>query len=133
MADVMSIEQVNRHSWVWDYFSIKDNGIGKSVCDICGKEQSYKIYTDCLNDMRKHLSTKHTEIYNKIINKKTIHWESHFERVQCLTNSIHGNIKCKHCDKYNDILRVWKGATMEDHFKEDHNVRKRDWNYFQDW
>jgi len=106
----MGTEQlkIGRHeSWVWDYFSIKDNGIGMSVCNICGKERSYRIRTNCLN-MRRHLSTKHTDIYNKIINKTAIYWESHFERMQCLTDSIHGNIKCKHCDEYNDILLgVW--------------------------
>jgi len=127
-------ERGSPQSWTWDYFSIKDNAIRMSVCDICGKEEKHRIYSDCSKDMRKHLSTKHTDIYNKIEDINEIHWESHFERVQCSTDSINGNIKCQYCNEYNDILlRVFKGKTMESHLKEEHNVTENDWNYLEDW
>jgi len=120
-------------SWVWDYFSIKDNSIRMSVCDICGKEERHRIYSVCSKNMRKHLST-HNDIYNNIIDKKVIHWESHFERVQCSTDSISGNIKCQYCNEYNNILlRICKGPDMEFHLYVYHNVTKTDWNYLENW
>jgi len=122
-------------SWIWDYFSIKDDTIYMSVCDICGEEQRHIICHDDLYDMRRHLYTKHTAIYKEITHTRgVIHWESHFERVQCSTDSINGNIKCKHCTEYNDILlRVSKGITMGSHLKKEHYVTKHHWKYLENW
>jgi len=117
-----------------DYFSIKDEAIGMSVCDICGEEQRHRMHPDDLDDMRRHLSTNHTAIYNEIRYTAVIHWESHFERVQCSTDSINDNIKCEHCNEYNDILlQVWKERTMESHLKVDHNPDNKNTSKVRLW
>lgn len=127
--------------WMWDYFSIKDDDINKSVCDICAINQIHNLNSADLTNMRRHLAFNHTSIYRVAIKRQIIHWESHFERVQCSTHSTKVNIKCKHCDvsrnssdkPYKILLRVSTGRTMESHLKEEHNVTKSDWEYLQGW
>jgi len=58
--------KAGRHqSWMWDYFSIKDNAIRTSVCDICHKGIRHTMNPNDMLCMRKHLSVHHEDIAKK--------------------------------------------------------------------
>ncbi|XP_025263039.1 uncharacterized protein LOC112637472 [Camponotus floridanus] len=122
-------------SWMWDYFSIKNDAISMSVCDICGTERGHEKNKLDLDNMSEHLSTNHQDNYKIFIMKQKKDWESFFGRVKCSTHStISINIKCKLCNSYKKELRIYiKSENMETHLEDEHNVTESEWERLRNW